>query len=274
MFCSTCATPITEGQFRCSGCGRVTQAWRLKFYVALSWLSGLVMLYIAWFKLVPVLLTFMASLGEDFSWYMRLQAQISSYGFGEILLLVLATVVWHVFVRGKYLPQAVRSSLLPEVVAGLVVLGAVVVIVGNGRNLLSLANRHLEVLDERFSACYNAYYEVSAIDSIRRLQAAEAKHRKAHPEVGYTCDLKALAAVVRPKESETLPHPVISGSDKDYQFTLRGCEGAPCTRYQIEAQPQSSWNTQRVFCSDESGEIFFSKTTPTGACLRERTSWY
>ncbi len=288
MYCSNCAKPLGEGQARCPGCGQLTHTARLKFYVALTWICSLWMLYIAWPKLVPIILTFMAILGDDLPLYMRVQVYMATFvaAFGYVVLALVIAAVWLLYAGRRRLLRVVRWDILPEVLAGLVTIGALIIIADNALRMNSVVGRTVDSLEKLFvkSAEYSLIgletvfelsAELSALDSIQRLHVAQGRHRHAHPETGFTCDLEALGALARRNDPAAPLDPVFSGTDRNYRFILSGCVGTPVAKYQVEVRPVTGVGpTKPIFCSDERGEIYFSLGGAIGQCISGRVSWY
>jgi len=96
--------------------------------------------------------------------------------------------------------------------------------------------------------------EVSAIGSVRMVEAAEVTYANLHPSRGFTCSLSDLA------DAASIKGALGTGQKNGYVFELTGCsaetEGGPNVKYQVVAYPLRFNQTGvRAFCSDESAAL-------------------
>ena len=115
--------------------------------------------------------------------------------------------------------------------------------------------------------------DLSAINSIQKINQAEIQYESTYPANGYSCSLQALggdpsSGPPSPTASQILQGDLTSGSKSGYTFTIGHCTKISAngqdrvTGYQITAVPWTVGKTgDRSFCSDESGQI---KYDPTG----------
>jgi type IV pilus assembly protein PilA len=106
--------------------------------------------------------------------------------------------------------------------------------------------------------------EVSAVESIRAIEAAEFQYAARHPESGYN-SLDKLP----------LSDPALkSGYKHGYEFIVTldsGGAGAPNTRFQVTAMPVglNELLAARTYYADESGTITFARgREPSSASLK------
>jgi type IV pilus assembly protein PilA len=93
--------------------------------------------------------------------------------------------------------------------------------------------------------------ESSARDSLRAVNAAEARFAKLHPTEGYTCSLAKLG------ELRLIAVSLASGKDHGYVFEMSGCESTlPSATYRLSAYPAERNQTGYwVFCTDQTGTV-------------------
>jgi hypothetical protein len=95
-------------------------------------------------------------------------------------------------------------------------------------------------------------YVDSAIGRVRTVVTAEDQFAKAHPKVGYTCDLSQL-----PRIGDIARLLAKDRKDNGYVFDIVGCQGAapmmPNSTYRVTAG--SLHTGQPAFCSDQSGIV-------------------
>ena len=115
--------------------------------------------------------------------------------------------------------------------------------------------------------------DLSAINSIQKINQAEIQYESTYPANGYTCTLSALggdpsSGPPSPTSAQILQGDVTSGFKSGYKFTIGNCSKVTqngtdrITGYQVTAVPETVGKTgDRGFCSDESGQI---KYDPTG----------
>jgi type IV pilus assembly protein PilA len=115
--------------------------------------------------------------------------------------------------------------------------------------------------------------DLSAINSIQKINQAEIQYESTYPANGYSCSLPALggdptSGAPSPASSQILQGDLTTGFKSGYIFTIGHCSKVTAngsdrvTGYQITAVPQTLGKTgDRSFCSDESGNI---KYDPTG----------
>jgi type IV pilus assembly protein PilA len=115
--------------------------------------------------------------------------------------------------------------------------------------------------------------DLSAINSIQKINQAEIQYESTYPANGYSCSLQALggdpsSGPPSPAASQILQGDITTGYKSGYLFTIGHCTKVTAngtdrvTGYQITAVPQTVGKTgDRSFCSDESGQI---KYDPTG----------
>ncbi len=115
--------------------------------------------------------------------------------------------------------------------------------------------------------------DLSAINSIQKINQAEIEYESTYPANGYTCTLSALggdpsSGPPSPTSSQILQGDLTSGYKSGYKFNLGNCSKVTqngtdrITGYQVTAVPETVGKTgDRGFCSDESGQI---KYDPTG----------
>ncbi|HEX8710323.1 MAG TPA: prepilin-type N-terminal cleavage/methylation domain-containing protein [Terracidiphilus sp.] len=114
--------------------------------------------------------------------------------------------------------------------------------------------------------------DLSAINSIQKINQAEIQYESTYPANGFSCSLPALggdpsSGAPTPASSQILQGDITSGSKSGYTFTIGHCTKVTAngqdrvTGYQITAVPWTVGKTgDRGFCSDESGQIKFDPT--------------
>lgn len=115
--------------------------------------------------------------------------------------------------------------------------------------------------------------DLSAINSIQKINQAEIQYESTYPANGYTCSLAALGGdpstgAPSPASAQIIQGDLTSGFKSGYKFTIGNCSKVTqngtdrITGYQVTAVPETVGKTgDRGFCSDESGQI---KYDPTG----------
>ena len=115
--------------------------------------------------------------------------------------------------------------------------------------------------------------DLSAINSIQKINQAEIQYESTYPANGYSCSLAALggdpsSGPPSPASSQILQGDLTSGYKSGYIFTISHCTKVSVngtdrvTGYNVTAVPQTVGKTgDRSFCSDQNGII---KYDPTG----------
>ncbi|HUA98592.1 MAG TPA: prepilin-type N-terminal cleavage/methylation domain-containing protein [Terracidiphilus sp.] len=116
--------------------------------------------------------------------------------------------------------------------------------------------------------------DLSAINSIQKINQAEIQYESTYPANGYTCTLSALggdpsSGPPSPTSAQILQGDITSGYKSGYVFTIGNCTKITTTSgtdritgYNVTAVPQTVGKTgDRSFCSDQNGTI---KYDPTG----------
>jgi type IV pilus assembly protein PilA len=115
--------------------------------------------------------------------------------------------------------------------------------------------------------------DLSAINSLQKINQAEIQYESTYPANGFSCSLPALggdpsSGPPSPASSQILQGDLTTGSKSGYTFTISHCTKVTAngtdrvTGYQVTAVPWTVGKTgDRGFCSDESGQI---KYDPTG----------
>lgn len=131
------------------------------------------------------------------------------------------------------------------------------------------------------SAMYNlgraivAQNQASAVRSIRWINSAELDFAEQNPRIGFTCDIRALAAaplehVPREELSGLRSTVFMDGARSGYRFAFGGCSAAGKT-YQVSAEPiRPGKSGEHSYCSDQSGVIYVSSSGSGNACLKEK----
>ncbi len=111
-------------------------------------------------------------------------------------------------------------------------------------------------------------YVDSAIGRVRVLSAAEERFAKAHPKIGYTCELAQLSGdnqVDNEQIQRLQRQPVENG----YSFALVGCQatapGKPNSVYYVTARPIS--RGLGAFCSAPSGILEYHESGSVENCI-------
>lgn len=115
--------------------------------------------------------------------------------------------------------------------------------------------------------------DLSAINSLQKINQAEIQYESTYPANGYTCTLSALggdpsAGPPSPTSAQIIQGDLTSGYKSGYIFTIGNCTKATVngtdrvTGYTVTAVPQTVGKTgDRGFCLDQNGTI---KYDPTG----------
>ncbi len=120
--------------------------------------------------------------------------------------------------------------------------------------------------------------EMSAIQSVRAIVAAQLQYQQTYPSNGYACSLAALggdkSAAPSPAAAGLLATDLAGGQKAGYTFALVNCNKVTInnqdqfTSYEITAVPQKVGNTgDRGFCSDDSQQVKFDPKGGT-ACTQ------
>jgi type IV pilus assembly protein PilA len=114
--------------------------------------------------------------------------------------------------------------------------------------------------------------DLSAINSVQKINQAEIQYESTYPANGYSCSLQALggdpnSGAPSPASSQILQGDLTTGYKSGYIFTIGHCSKVTAngvdrvTGYQVTAVPQTVGKTgDRGFCSDESGQIKYDST--------------
>ena len=109
--------------------------------------------------------------------------------------------------------------------------------------------------------------EVSAIQALRGIYAAEVQYETTYPSRGFACSLAALGGDPRsgapsPEQAKVLPSDLASGQKSGYRFRVEKCikaEGVHqdlYTSFEVTAIPRTVGTTgHRGFCIDQQGEV-------------------
>ena len=114
--------------------------------------------------------------------------------------------------------------------------------------------------------------EVSAIQALRNIYAAEVQYQAAYPALGFACSLPTLGGARKGAASTAeaaglLPADLASGQKSGYSFALAHCgrggaETGAYTSFEVTATPKTVGRTgHRGFCIDERGD---AKADPAG----------
>ncbi len=117
--------------------------------------------------------------------------------------------------------------------------------------------------------------EVSAIQALRNIYAAEVQYQATYPSLGFACALPTLGGAGqrgKPVASTAeaaglLPADVASGQKSGYMFQLAHCgrsgaDSGAYTSFEVTATPKAVGKTgHRGFCIDERGD---AKADPAG----------
>jgi Domain of unknown function (DUF4190) len=121
----------------------------------------------------------------------------------------------------------------------------------------------------RNHAAQTASRQPSAVYSIRALNASEIGYARAHPNIGFTCNLDDL---VGSGGVYGWMDPVLAGGKKNgYVFSIQNClpstPKGPITKYQITGYPEQDRIHSRTFCSDESAVVRYDISVSAQNCL-------
>jgi type IV pilus assembly protein PilA len=102
--------------------------------------------------------------------------------------------------------------------------------------------------------------ESSAAAGIRTINTAQVSYRNTYPNVGYACDLQALAGSGgSEKAAGLIDNKLASGETTGYAYRIEQCTA---DGYAIVAEPLTVNTTGvRYFCSKEDGVVRTSKTS-------------
>jgi hypothetical protein len=253
----------------------MTSAYWLNAYSVALWLLIVAANFLYLVYLLPIWANLMAGLGAELPLPLRVHAGVAhlvaAYGWLALLLLILLFGVLHW--RKVRLPGFMKSGKLLASFTWLVAAGtfaAVLVALTLASILAPDAYSEARIYRMRNN-------HLSALDSIRELNAAEAAYKQKNPALGYTCkleELKPFAAPIR-YQGQGYTGMLFSGNRDGYTFSLEGCSGKPVTGYQITAVPGSQGITGRfAFCSDQSGAAYYSDEATAKSCLAKRTAVY
>ena len=117
--------------------------------------------------------------------------------------------------------------------------------------------------------------EVSAIQALRNIYAAEVQYQATYPSLGFACALPTLGGAGQrgtpvastAEAAGLLPAEVASGQKSGYMFQLAHCgrsgaDGGAYTSFEVTATPKAVGKTgHRGFCIDERGD---AKADPAG----------
>ncbi len=117
--------------------------------------------------------------------------------------------------------------------------------------------------------------EVSAIQALRNIYAAEVQYQATYPSLGFACTLSTLggagprgkAGASTAEAAGLLPADLAAGQKSGYRFQLAHCERAGAdsgayTSFEVIATPKTVGGTgHRGFCINERGD---AKADPVG----------
>jgi hypothetical protein len=111
--------------------------------------------------------------------------------------------------------------------------------------------------------------EVTAAYSVRMIVSAEAAYHARYPDKSFTCSLADLAAVSQGTDADegrgaAIDDALASGKKSGYVFVITGCDNS---HYKVAAEPATPASGRIAFCTDQSGEINFSKNGKATTCL-------
>lgn len=277
MHCPSCGKQMGGIRIRCPECRAFTPAFWLNIFSLLLLVVIVAMNYVYLATLLPVwqkvLRDFGMILSGPAAWPRMLVRDVVR---GWLPVLVLPFVVL-LALRWKKVAvlTVLKSGKLLAAVTLLALVGSAVVQLG----AFAHAMRWMPEIVSWLGEAAHRSNEYSAIESIRRLNAAQASYRQKHPGVGFTCNLKDLQphATFAKTENQAQMNRLFEGSKDLYRFWLHGCERKPSSSYQIRAEPffQPAFApAYRAFCSDESGTLYFSDDGRAATCLTRRTPLY
>jgi hypothetical protein len=117
-------------------------------------------------------------------------------------------------------------------------------------------------VDRYFGVAKN---ESAAVASLRKINALESQYAAEHPDKGFACELPLL----RSNEKRVDPYDpiaaLLAGEWSGFKFAVVGC--APdadgiVTHYGVTAVPTNPGRIGiRVFCTDQSGKLFYEETS-------------
>jgi hypothetical protein len=111
-----------------------------------------------------------------------------------------------------------------------------------------------------------------AVASLRSLNLAERNYAEQHPDAGFACnpsDLAEQGSGAAPRVG-FIDQVLASGTKSSYNFAIACArsEGQKSTSYTITATPTKPGTTGvYAFCTDQSGEIWYSENGSTSDCL-------
>lgn len=110
-----------------------------------------------------------------------------------------------------------------------------------------------------------------AINNIHSLVDAEKMYATAHPESGFTCDLKTLRGTASQQFIDAV---LASGQKSGYSFGLGGCDASgQATHFNATATPVNEQLGHWSFCTNEAGVLWFSADGSKANCLASRKEW-
>ena len=131
----------------------------------------------------------------------------------------------------------------------------------------------LVVLSPAFHDTYFgvAKNESTAVASLRKIHDLENEYATAHPDNGFSCQLKQLRPTENTADVYGKHMNLAVGEWVGYKFEIVGCtpeKNGVLTHYQVTAIPLRPWASGvRAFCTDQSGSVYFDLNGSASECM-------
>ncbi len=268
---------------RCPECGRLTEAFWLKFFSIgfnLYSASLLLVVGVATYLYMKFVLTPWASLQQSLDRGLTLPEKIhlalfnglSAFRGGWLLFGALAMATLLLLRRKKL---ALWHFLVGGLAVGALTWGVLFF------TLLSMPFTFLTPggdgeLISQLVELHGGVTQYLALTAILDLNKAQRSYREKYPEVGFACSLDELgwpAGGAKPDRHHAglIWVDLAKGTRAGYAFRIRGCSGSPHSVYQVTAVVIPGQVLQRgpAFCSDQSGALQLSRDGDPAKCLEK-----
>lgn len=114
--------------------------------------------------------------------------------------------------------------------------------------------------------------EAVSVAKLRTINRLQERYSKDHPKEGFTCELSQLKSADQARDPHYDPEQfLVTGTQSGYRFMVVTCRPAPTgviAHYQVAALPiEPGRSGFRIFCTDESGLLWYDQNGSIEDCL-------
>jgi hypothetical protein len=280
MYCAACGQPITEAAFRCPACNHFSQTFWLVLITVVAWLAIVAMTYSIFICLLPAVARSCAQLDVFLPQMMRLNLSwansLETYGIPILLAIVI-----HVSRMAKAFPRRPRLARGATLISGASLIMISVIVMADGHYLKWFGAKVLEPRSWEIAQQNDLWLaDLSGKNATRSVIIAEYRYKDLHPNMGFTCDFKALKSLGGPS-AETSTFALADARKGDtvsvdiFVLSLSSCQGMPVTKYKVSTVPDPSFGTMfqkaAAYCSDGSGILYSAEDGKSETCQSAHT---